>query len=170
MIEFCEKELGLTRDQAWKRSQAAGVVTKEPVFLDMLKRGETSVSTLAVIAPKLTEKTADQFKDFIPHKSRREAEAFASILNRDGSREAKPATVKVPLDLQPKTLEKLNRVRKLLRQNKAEFTDDQLVDELLETVLDRRDPARKAERAEKRKVVKIAKEAKSVRKLSLIHI
>jgi len=36
LLEFCVSELGLTRDQAWKRSQAAGAIEREPVLLDML--------------------------------------------------------------------------------------------------------------------------------------
>jgi len=76
LVEFCTRELGLSRDQAGKRSQAAGCVEKEPELLDMLKKGETSVSTLAVVSAKLTEKTAAEIKEFIPRKSRREVEAF----------------------------------------------------------------------------------------------
>src|SRR5690606_21639635 len=34
LVEFCKQELGLTANQAWKRSQAAGVVAKEPLFLN----------------------------------------------------------------------------------------------------------------------------------------
>ena len=37
LITFCQEELGLSRDQAWKRSQAAGAVEKEPELLNMLK-------------------------------------------------------------------------------------------------------------------------------------
>src|SRR5690606_5073009 len=109
---------------------------------------------LAVIAPKLTEDTAEELKAFIPQKSRREAEAFVASINRDGSRSNQPATVKVPMQLRPKTIDKLNRVRKLLRQSKAEFSDDELMDVLLENILERRDPTRKAARAKARQDAK----------------
>ena len=47
LIDFCVKELGLTKDQAWKRSQAASVITKDPDFLRMLATQQTSISALA---------------------------------------------------------------------------------------------------------------------------
>jgi len=39
LLEFCVSELGLTRDQSWKHSQAAGAVEKEPELLKLLKNG-----------------------------------------------------------------------------------------------------------------------------------
>jgi len=39
LLEFCANELGLTRDQSWKRSQAAGAVAKVPELIDLLKMG-----------------------------------------------------------------------------------------------------------------------------------
>ena len=151
LLEFCVGELGLTRDQALKRSQAAATVEKEPVFLDMLKKGEISVSSLSLIAPKLTEKTQEEIRAFVPGKTKREVEAFVSTLNRDGTREDRPQTIKVVLDLEPEVLEKLHRARKLLKKNKAHVSNEDILTEALELLLDKKDPVRKAERAVKRK-------------------
>src|SRR5690606_25931177 len=95
LADFCEKELGLTADQAYKRSQAAGAVEKEPALFDLLASGKTSVAALAIVAPKLSEKTAEEIKAFVPEKSKREVEAFVSNLSKDGTRANKPQTVKV---------------------------------------------------------------------------
>ena len=154
LLEFCVGELGLTRDQALKRSQAATAVEKEPVFLDMLKKGETSVSSLCLIAPKLTEKTQEEIRAFVPGKTKREVEAFVSTLKRDGTREDRPQTIKVVLDVEPEILEKLQRARKLLKKNKAHVSNEDILKEALELLLDKKDPVRKAERVCKRSVKK----------------
>jgi len=154
LLEFCVGELGLTRDQALKRSQAAATVAKEPVFLDMLKKDETSVSSLSLIAPKLTEKTQEEIRAFVPCKTKREVEAFVSTLNRDGTREDRPQTIKVVLDVEPEVLEKLHRARKLLKKNKAHVSNEDILKEALDLLLDKKDPVRKAERAAKREAPK----------------
>ena len=154
LLEFCVSELGLTRDQSWKRSQAAGAVAKEPELLNLLKSGKTSVSTLALISPKLTEKTADEIKKFIPERSKREVEAFVSNLNRDGTRAPKPETVKVILEVDLATLTKLDQARRLLKQNRTSVSREDVLAAALEVLLDKKDPARKALRAERRQLKK----------------
>jgi hypothetical protein len=151
LLEFCAVELGLTRDQAWKRSQAAGVVEREPVFLDLLKKGETSVSTLAVMAPKLSDKTSVSLREFVPGKSKREVEAFVSNLNRDGSRSEGKQTVRISMDLEPEVVAKLERARKILKANRSELSYEDILSEALELLLDKKDPERKAARANARR-------------------
>lgn len=150
LVEFCVGELGLTRDQAWKRSQVAGVIEREPVFLEQLRKGQTSVSSLAVMAPKLSERTSEALREFVPGKSKREVEAFVSNLNRDGSRSDKKRTVRIVLDLEPEVLEKLERARKILKANRSELSYEEILAEAVDLLLDKKDPERKAERAELR--------------------
>ena len=161
LISFCQQELGLTRDQAWKRSQAAGAAQKEPELLGMLKKGETSTSALALLAPKLTSSTAKEIKEFVPGKSKREVEAFVSTLNRDGSRQPAKQTIKLHLEVTRETAEVLHRARKILKQNKAEVSDDDLIRSAFELLLDKKDPQRKAQRAQKKQANKRQKQLAS---------
>ena len=165
LMAFCEEELGLTKDQAWKRSQAAGAVEKEPELFHMLATGKTNLSALAVVAPKITEQTKGQILEFIPQKSKREVEAFASTLRRDGTRERRPQTVRRSFDLTLKTEDKLKQAARLLRQNNPDITEADVLDAALELLLEKRDPARKAERAmaraEKKAVTSVPKDRKT---------
>ena len=160
LLSFCEHELGLTKDQAWKRSQAAGAVEKEPALFDMLSNGQTNLSALAAVAPKLTEKTAAEIKAFVPQKSKREVEAFVSTLRKDGTRSKGPQKVRRSFELTLQTEEKLKHAAKLLRQNKSDITDDEVLNAALELLIEKRDPARKAARAKAREESKVEKTQK----------
>lgn len=150
LLEFCVQELGLTKDQAWKRSQAAGAIAREPALFQMLKTGQTSLSSLAVVSAKLSEKTAEEIKAFLPQKSKREVEAFVSNLNRDGTRENRKQTVKVVLNLEPQVLDKLDKARRLLKQNRINVSQEDVLEQALDLLLEKKDPVKKAERARKR--------------------
>ena len=150
LMAFCEEELGLTKDQAWKRSQAAGAIEKAPELFSMLAEGKTNLSALAVVAPKITEQTKEQIKEFIPHKTKREAEAFASTLRRDGTHARREQTIKRTFNLTVKAHEKLKHAARLLRQNNPDLTEEDVLDAALELLIERRDPVRKAERAKAR--------------------
>ncbi len=61
--------IGLTPNQYWKRAQAARVIRFFPIALEMVKVGETQVSHLALISPKITQANADILLAGIKNKS-----------------------------------------------------------------------------------------------------
>src|SRR5262245_46898910 len=70
--------LELTTDQYFKRAQAARVIRFFPKALDMVVAGETQISHLAVISPKITPANANLLLASIKGKSKREVEGFVS--------------------------------------------------------------------------------------------
>ncbi len=72
--------IGLTPNQYWKRAQAARLIRFHPEAQKLLESGETQVSHLALIAPKITQANSELLLDGIKHKSKRRGRA--SIVGR----------------------------------------------------------------------------------------
>jgi len=61
MVAFCERELGLSEDEALKRIHAGRVARRFPQVFEMLADGRLSMTSVNVLAPYLTESNADEF-------------------------------------------------------------------------------------------------------------
>lgn len=78
------KRIGLSPDQFMKRSQAAKVVQRFPAFRELLESGQTTVSNLRLIAPRVTEANARYFLEAIRGKSARQVARLVKGIDVDG--------------------------------------------------------------------------------------
>ncbi|MBI4377295.1 MAG: HNH endonuclease [Elusimicrobia bacterium] len=78
LFRYCTKELGLSEDEAYLRIQAARLSRNYPQILDMLSRGQTSLSCLAKLSPCLTRANAAEVLAEARGKSKREVERMAA--------------------------------------------------------------------------------------------
>ncbi len=113
LADYCALVLGMSEDQAWKRSQAVDTITSHPWALEMLKSGDTKLSQLAMIKPKITKANEEIIKDFIPGKSKAEVKAFLETVGLNGDRLEPLDYVEIKIRVKKDTLAKIKRVREL---------------------------------------------------------
>jgi hypothetical protein len=152
--EHFAQHIGLTPSVFWKRAQAARVLHRFPRARALLIAGETEVSHLALLAPRVTEANADVLFTGILNKSRREVEGFLSRLTPDGRLVDREEDVELRLRLTRSQLEALDRARDVLSHSGHVPSLAEIMVKALADLLERRDPLRRAERAEARRVKK----------------
>lgn len=143
--------IGLTPNQYWKRAQAARVMRFFPTAIDLVKSGETHVSHLALISPKITQANADILLAGIKNKSKRDVEGLLSRVTADGRLLEKEPEVELRVKLTKSQLEVLDRAREVLSHSGHAPSLPEIMIKALGDLLDKRDPLRKAERAVARK-------------------
>ncbi len=74
MYLYCVQELNLSEDAAFKRIQAARVARRFPVIFGALAEGRVHLSAVGLLAPHLTEDTADELLAAASHKGKAEIE------------------------------------------------------------------------------------------------
>ncbi len=79
--EGLARRIGLTSNQFWKRAQAARVLERFPAFREQVANGETSITTLTLIAPRLTEANAPIYLDGIRGKTGSEVRELVGKLD-----------------------------------------------------------------------------------------
>jgi hypothetical protein len=146
------QHIGLTPSVFWKRAQAARVLHRFPRARALLIAGETEVSHLALLAPRVTEANADVLFAGIQNKSRREVEGFLSRLTPDGRLIDREEEVELRLRFTRSQLEALDRARDVLSHSGHVPSLAEIMVTALADLLERRDPLRRAERAEARRV------------------
>jgi len=77
MVTFCERELGLSEDEALKRIHAGRAARRFPEIFGMLADGRLSMSAVNVLAPHLTKANAD---DLLAAASRRSKPEIQRLL------------------------------------------------------------------------------------------
>ncbi len=150
LASFCVECLEISEDRAWRLSQAANVISLFPKAMELLKNNKTHLTHLSLLSPHITPSNSEVILDRLPDLSKRELEGFLSQIQSDGSiRDAEPKveiTLRLPLDV----VEKLERAQGLLQKGNEKVTRDTVILQALEALLDKKDPARKAERAKYR--------------------
>lgn len=141
----------LTPNQYWKRAQAARVIRFFPQALEMVRAGETQVSHLALISPKITQANAELLLTGMKGKSKREVEGLLSQVTADGRLLDKEPEIEIRLKLTKSQLEILNRSREVLSYGGHVPSLPEVIVKALGDLLEKRDPLRKAERAAVRK-------------------
>lgn len=154
--------IGVTLNTYWKRAQAARVIAWFPEAFDLLKKGETQISHLAMIAPRITEANSAVLLANIARKKRREVEGLLSRITPDGHLLDKEPEVELRVRLTESQMELLNRAREILAHGGHVPSVANILSEALDTLLDKRDPMRKAERAatrqEKKAIIPAARQ------------
>ena len=142
--------IGLTPNQYWKRAQAARLIRFHPEAQMLLESGETPVSHLALIAPKITQANSELLLDGIKHKSKREVALLLSRITPEGDLLPVEATFELRVTLTESQGELLERAREVLSHSGRIPSLPEILVKALEDLLDKRDPLRKAERAKAR--------------------
>ena len=145
--------IGLTPNTYWKRAQAWRVLRRFPEISEMVEKGETCVSHVAMLSAKITTSNAQVLIEGLKNKSTRELRDFVATVNADGS--VKPAAesmVEIKLRLSLADAKLIERAREVLAHSGLKTTgavpsEEDVVVAALNLLLDRKDPARKAERA-----------------------
>jgi hypothetical protein len=145
------RAIGLSPNQYWKRAQAARVIRFFPQCLDMLKSGETAISHLALISPRITQANADIILSGIKNRTKREVEGLLSRVTLDGKILEQEADVELRVRLSESQLKTLDRAREVLSHGGHVPSLCEIFMKALGDLLEKRDPLRKAERAAARK-------------------
>ena len=74
MHAYCVQKLNLSEDEAYRRIQAARVARRFPAIFHVLAEGRLHLSGVIMLAPHLTEATADELLAAATHKSKAEIE------------------------------------------------------------------------------------------------
>ncbi|MDF2692016.1 MAG: hypothetical protein K0S65_399 [Labilithrix sp.] len=74
LFDFCQRRLGLSEGEAFRRMTAARLVRRFPSVLGRLERGEIHLSALALLAKHLTEDNHEELLRAASHKSKREVQ------------------------------------------------------------------------------------------------
>src|SRR2546422_1499817 len=74
MHEYCVRALGLSEDAAFKRIRAARAARQFPALFDAVAQGGLHLSAVVMLAPYLTEDTADELVRAAAHLSKLELE------------------------------------------------------------------------------------------------
>jgi 5-methylcytosine-specific restriction endonuclease McrA len=148
---YCEESLGLSKSQAWKRCQAGLVARFFPRVWEMLEKGETSVSCVAMLAPKITAANEAAIIDGIRGKNKKEAEFFLSTISHSGHRIDREPTVEIRVELNKEQLAKFEKAKRILGQNRKEISNADVLESALDLLLLQRDPLIKAQTQAKKK-------------------
>jgi hypothetical protein len=143
--------IGLTANQYWKRAQAARVMRVFPDVARMVIAGETDVSLVALVSPKLTQRNASILLPALRDKTKREVEAFLSRVTLDGQLLDQEGEVELRLKLTESQAKVLDRAREVLSHGGHVPTLQDIMMKALDALLEKRDPMRKAERAAARR-------------------
>ncbi len=82
--EDLARRVGLTPNQFWKRAQAARVLERFPAFREQVVQGDTSVTSLAFVAPRITEANSRVFLKEIRGKSSRQVQEIVGKVDFSG--------------------------------------------------------------------------------------
>jgi hypothetical protein len=151
--------IGLTPNQLWKRAQAARVIRYYPRVEDLVRNGEACISTVALLAPAITDANADLLLSGIKGKSKRDVRAFVSRVTPDGKLLAREGDVELRLTLTESEAAVLDRAREVLSAGGHVPSNKEILLAALDALLDRRDPMRVAARASARKAREAGKKA-----------
>jgi 5-methylcytosine-specific restriction endonuclease McrA len=149
---FLVAKFGLSEDQAYKRIRVARVVDFIPQLLEPLRRGETTLTNLALAAPRLTQANCQVILENIKGRSKRDVQNFLSKVTDDGQLvdEVDP-TVELKIRVPRELADKLQRAKEVMASRGQNPKLAEVLDAALEVLLDRSDPMRRAERAAKRR-------------------
>jgi 5-methylcytosine-specific restriction endonuclease McrA len=152
LAHFLVATFSLSEDQSYKRIRVARAAQYFPQLLEPLRRGETTLTNLALAAPRLTQANCETVLENIKGRSKRETQDFLAKVTADGRlvEETDPSVelkIRVPVQL----MDKLQRAREVMASRGQHPKTVEVIEAALEALLDRNDPLRKAERTARRR-------------------
>jgi len=145
-------KIHLSRDQYCKRAQVARIILFFPEAGRMLKDGDAELSQLVMLSAKLTRANAHLLLPAVKSMSCEELRRFAARVTPEGEVLAETvATVVVRLELTVAEHKQLDRLREVLAASAHVPSTKEIFMTALSSLLELRDPLRKAERARGRR-------------------
>jgi len=163
LFAYCVQELGLSESSALKRIQVARLLRRYPQIYRWLEAGKFSLSVLSRLSPFVNELTAVELFEFSQYKSVREveqmlAERFPKIederIRRGQIKPINAFRVELRFSVSVECVAKFERAKELLRHKHPECNLEDVFDEALEDLLNKRDPERKQTKKERTKTIK----------------
>jgi 5-methylcytosine-specific restriction endonuclease McrA len=81
LFTYCTQELRLSEHAAYGRIEAARLIRKFPVLLEMLEHGSVNLTTVCLLAGHLTSENHQEVLEQARYKSKREVEEFLARLH-----------------------------------------------------------------------------------------
>jgi hypothetical protein len=131
--------LGLTPDQYYKRLAAYNAMKVEPALLKMLENGETHVSHLAIIGPRITEANSAVIVERLKGMSKRDVQFMMSGIDPDGQSVEVEPTIETRLKLNAAQLEILDRAKTVLSAQGKTPSLEEVVMMAMDDLLTKRD-------------------------------
>ena len=163
--QYLIEHFGMSRQQAFQRAAVARIIYENPGLLDMLQKGETCLSHLAIIAPRLTPANSQILYNAAASMSKRELEAFVPRVACDGSIAPGEDIITLTIRCRPECADMLDEVKALLGVNHGEMNQGDVLMRSLAFYLEKHEPGQKAMRAQKRAEKKAAAAEKTLQKL-----
>ena len=148
--EYLTEQFGMSKQQAFMRAAVARVIHEHPGLLDMLERGETHLSHLATIAPRLTPANSPILYNAAATMTKRELEAFVPKVACDGSILPGMNTINLSIRCHPDCADLLDEVRALVGVNDGTVNQGEALRRALAFYIEKNHPEQKAQRAQKR--------------------
>ncbi len=126
--EDLARRIGLTPNQFWKRAQAARVLERFPAFREQVAQGDTSVTSLAFVAPRITDANSLIFLKEVRGKSSRQVRELVGKVDFAGN--------SLPTGARRKLDNSLNRALDVAASRGRCLTRDALLSEALGMWLD----------------------------------
>jgi hypothetical protein len=163
--EYLTERFGMSKQQAFMRATVARVIHEHPALLDMLERGETHLSHLATIAPRLTPANSPILYNAAATMTKRELEAFVPKVACDGSILPGMDTIALNIRCHPDCADLLDEVRALLSVNNGTVSQGETLWQALSFYIEKNHPEQKAHRAQKRAEKKALATQRTLEKL-----
>lgn len=80
LFTYCTQVLHLSEHAAYGRIEAARIVRKFPIILEMLEQGSVNLTTVGLLAAHLTRENHQEILDMTRHKSKRQVEELLARL------------------------------------------------------------------------------------------
>jgi 5-methylcytosine-specific restriction endonuclease McrA len=109
MFDFCQKKLGMSESEAFRRILAARLARRFPAVVSLLASGDTNLSTLELLRERLTEENHGELFAAVSRKSKHEVQMLLAA--------------RFPRPNRPSTIRRLSSIEPLSERGfKVEFT------------------------------------------------
>jgi hypothetical protein len=155
---YCTRRLGLSEGASYRRIHAARAMADYPIIGEQLESGKVHLSAISMIAPHLTETNCAELLDKVAGKTKREIEIVVATLAPKGDSKDVIVRLHSPQeDLEIRSAERVrfafcadhgflkrfDRARDLLWHKFPEGRLEDIFDDAIEALLDKRDPDRR---------------------------
>ena len=148
-LQFAVQVLGMTPDQAAKRSAVVTNCRQWPELMLLLENNQISLTTINLVGPKLTAANKDLILNDIIGKSTREVRQLLAEVDASGIRRRQAALIDLKLALPAEVLERWEDAKALVCGVEMATMEDALT-RIVDDYLERYHPLAKAQRAVER--------------------
>jgi 5-methylcytosine-specific restriction endonuclease McrA len=169
MFEFCQRKLGMSAGEAFRRLHAARLVKRFPELLGRIERGELHLSALQIMGNHLTEENVEELAVAASRKTKREVEEIVAQLSpRTTEPERRvtplpPPTYEVRFTASATLRAKLERATDLMRHANPSGDVGVVVERALDLLIAKLEKERLGKTERPRKQARAAKPGRAAR-------